>query len=130
MSSGLSNSCDLDASIFNLTNISLAFFFGDLGKQCRPRSDAAEVYIKFSKEVYARKRIHTGSSVRIENSVTRVTVRHHSASLVCRTVSLVTEFPIRTSQPLKILIVCTVRQWPHFPRNGIAAELPRGMRLI
>ena len=34
------------------------------------------------KEAYARKRIHNGSSVQIENSVTRVTVRHHSASLM------------------------------------------------
>ena len=35
-----------------------------------------------SKEEYARKRIHNGYSVQLENSVTRVTVRHHSASLV------------------------------------------------
>ena len=35
-----------------------------------------------SKKEYARKRIHIGSSVQIENSVTRVTIRHHSASLV------------------------------------------------
>ena len=33
-------------------------------------------------EEYARKRIHNGSSVQIENFVTRVTVRHHSASLL------------------------------------------------
>ena len=38
--------------------------------------------MQLSKEEYARKRIHNGSSVQIENSVTRVTVRHHSASLV------------------------------------------------
>ena len=37
---------------------------------------------QLSKEEYARKRIPNGSSVQIENSVTRVTVRHHSASLV------------------------------------------------
>ena len=41
-----------------------------------------EVQIQFSKEVYARKRIHNGYSVRIENSVTRVNVRHRSASFV------------------------------------------------
>ena len=35
-----------------------------------------------SKEEYARKRKHNGSSVQIENSVSHVTVRHHSASLV------------------------------------------------
>ena len=35
-----------------------------------------------SKEEYARKRIHNCSSVLIENSVTRVTVRIHPASLV------------------------------------------------
>ena len=34
------------------------------------------------KEEFARKRIHNGSSVQIENAVTQVTVRHHSASLV------------------------------------------------
>ena len=38
--------------------------------------------MQLSKEEYARKRIHNGSSLQIENSVTRVTVRHHSASLV------------------------------------------------
>ena len=38
--------------------------------------------MQLSKEEYARKRIHNGSSVQIENSVTRVTVRHRSASLV------------------------------------------------
>ena len=31
---------------------------------------------------YARKGIHNGSLVQIENSVTRVTAQHHSASLV------------------------------------------------
>ena len=36
--------------------------------------------MRLSKEEYARKRIPNGSSVQIEN--TRVTVRHHSASLV------------------------------------------------
>ena len=38
--------------------------------------------MQLSKAESARKRIHNGSSVQIENSVTRVTVRHHSASLV------------------------------------------------
>ena len=38
--------------------------------------------MQLSKEEYARKRIHNASSVRIENSVTRVTIRHPSASLV------------------------------------------------
>ena len=39
--------------------------------------------MQLSKEEYAReKKIHNGSAVQIENSVTRVTVRHHSASLV------------------------------------------------
>ena len=35
-----------------------------------------------SKEEYAIKRIHNGCEVQIENSVTRVTVRHHEASIV------------------------------------------------
>ena len=38
--------------------------------------------MQLSKGEYARKRIHNGSSVQIETSVTRVTVQHHSASLV------------------------------------------------
>ena len=38
--------------------------------------------MQLPKEEYARKRIHNGSSVQIENSVTRATVRHHSASVV------------------------------------------------
>ena len=38
--------------------------------------------MQLSKEEYARKRIHNGSSVQIENSVTQVTVQHYSASLV------------------------------------------------
>ena len=38
--------------------------------------------MQLSKKEYARKRIHDSSSVQIENSVTRVTVRHHSANLV------------------------------------------------
>ena len=38
--------------------------------------------MQLSKEEYARKRIHNGSSMQNENSVTRVTARHHSASLV------------------------------------------------
>ena len=36
--------------------------------------------MQLSKEEYARKRIHNGSSVQIENRVTQVTNRHHSAS--------------------------------------------------
>ena len=35
-----------------------------------------------SKEEYARKIIHNSCSVRIENFVTRVTVRHHEARRV------------------------------------------------
>ena len=38
--------------------------------------------MQLSKEEYARKRVHNDSSVQIENSVTRVTVQHHLASLV------------------------------------------------
>ena len=38
--------------------------------------------MQLSKEEYVRKRIHNGSSVLIENSVTRVTFQHHSASFV------------------------------------------------
>ena len=38
--------------------------------------------MQLSKEEYASKRIHNGSSVQIENSVTRVTVRHHEACQV------------------------------------------------
>ena len=38
--------------------------------------------MQLSKEEYASKRIYNGPSVQIENSVTQVTVRHHSASLV------------------------------------------------
>ena len=38
--------------------------------------------MQLSKEEYARKRIHNGSSLQIENSITRITVRHHKASLV------------------------------------------------
>ena len=38
--------------------------------------------MQLSKEEYARKRIHNGYSVQIENFFTRVTVRNHSASLV------------------------------------------------
>ena len=37
--------------------------------------------MQLSKEEYARKRIRNVYSVQIENSVTRVTVRHHSANL-------------------------------------------------
>ena len=55
--------------------------------------------MQMSKEEYARKRIHNSSSVLLENSVTQVTVRHHSASLM-------TEVSSNTSQPLKILILC------------------------
>ena len=35
--------------------------------------------MQLSKEENARKRIHTGSLVQIENSITRVTVWHHKA---------------------------------------------------
>ena len=38
--------------------------------------------MQMSKEEYAIERIHNGSSLQIENEVTQVTVRHHSASLV------------------------------------------------
>ena len=38
--------------------------------------------MQLSKEKYARTRIHNGSLVQIENSVTWVTVRHHTAILV------------------------------------------------
>ena len=51
------------------------------------------------------KRIDNGSSVQIENFVTRITFRHHSASLMMPNITLVTELSISTSQPLKILIV-------------------------
>ena len=80
--------------------------------------------MQLSKEEYARKRIHNGSSVQIENSIPRVTVLHHSASLVMTNsflrdgifiqhlttikdsyILLLTEFSIRTSQPFKILII-------------------------
>ena len=44
--------------------------------------------MQLSKEEYARKGIHNGSMVQIENSVTRVTVRQHSASLVMPTEQL------------------------------------------
>ena len=63
--------------------------------------------MQLSTEEYARKRIHNGSSVQIENSVTRVTVRHLFASLVMPNSyprDLVTEFSISTSQPFKIFI--------------------------
>ena len=38
--------------------------------------------MQLSKEEYARKRIHNGSSVQIDKCVAGETVRHHSASLV------------------------------------------------
>ena len=60
--------------------------------------------MQLSKEEYARKRIHNGSSMQVENSVTRVTVRHHKANLMMPNSSHVMEFSIITSQPLKILI--------------------------
>ena len=60
--------------------------------------------MQLSKEEYARKRIHNGSSVQIENSVTRVTVWHHSASLLVMPNSYPRDGIFnRTSQPLKIL---------------------------
>ena len=58
--------------------------------------------MQLSKEEYARKRIHNDSSVQIENSVARVTVRHHSASLVMP--NSYRRDAISTSQPLTILI--------------------------
>ena len=38
--------------------------------------------MQLSKEEYAKIKIHNGSSVEIENSVTRVTARHHSTNPV------------------------------------------------
>ena len=48
--------------------------------------------MKLSKEEYARKRVHNGSSVQIENSVTRVTARHDEARRVMRNVTQVRNF--------------------------------------
>ena len=46
-------------------------------------------------------RIFNGCEMQIENSVTRVTVRHHEACQVrAEQLSQVTEFSMRTSQPL------------------------------
>ena len=56
--------------------------------------------MRLQKEEYARKRIHNGCLVRIDNSVTR---DNCSASQGLPRVTLVMEFSIRTSQPLKIL---------------------------
>ena len=58
--------------------------------------------VQLSKEEYAGKRIHNGCLVQIE-------IRQASR---CWTVTVVTEFSIRSSQPLKILIIkkmCNVR---------------------
>ena len=38
--------------------------------------------MQLSKEEFARQRIHNGSSVQIENSISRITVLRHSTSLV------------------------------------------------
>ena len=59
--------------------------------------------MQLSKEEYARKRIHNGCLVQIESPVTQAN---------CSTLTAVTEFSIRSSQPLKILIIkkkCNVR---------------------
>ena len=62
--------------------------------------------MQLSKEKYARQRIRNGSSVQIENSVTRVELFGITwQASWFRTVTLVAEFSITTSQPLEILIV-------------------------
>ena len=63
--------------------------------------------MQLSKEMYGRKRIHIGCSVRIENSVTQ---DNYSASLgKPRGENSVTEFSIRSEQSIKIIIVLEVR---------------------
>ena len=49
-----------------------------------------QVWMQLSKEEYARKRIHNGSSVQAS---------------WCRTVTLMTQLAVSTSQPLKILVL-------------------------
>ena len=55
-----------------------------------------------------------------------VTVRHHSASLVMRRVTLTTEFSIHTEQPLKILILCfsniLINEPPHDKTNKMTVH--------
>ena len=59
--------------------------------------------MQLSKEEYARTRIHNGCLVQIESPVTQ---DNCSASFSrCWTVTVVTEFSIRSPQPLKILII-------------------------
>ena len=51
-------------------------------------------------------RILNGREVRIENSVTRITFRHHEAcGVMPNRLSRKSEFSIRTSQPLWILFL-------------------------
>ena len=57
-------------------------------------------------QVHVKARLHNGSSVQIENSVTWVTAQHHMASLVIPNSTHLTEFSVSISQPLKILIFC------------------------
>ena len=61
--------------------------------------------MQVSKEEYAKKKISYGCSVQIENSVTRDNFGITRQASWCQTVTLETEFSIRTSQPLKILII-------------------------
>ena len=61
------------------------------------------------KEMYARKGIHNGSSVRIENSVTRDNCSAALSKPRGAEVTLVTEFSIHTLQPLKIITV--LNEW-------------------
>ena len=56
-----------------------------------------QAYMQFSKEEYARKRIHKGCLVQIESPVTQ--------DNCSATVTVVTEFSISSSQPLNILII-------------------------
>ena len=79
--------------------------------------------------VFKKKKIHYhyGCSVRIEIPSHGITVRHYLASLVMpKTVTLVTEFSIRTTQPLKIFIFsCELRseQYMHFLwKNSLPTE--------
>ena len=66
--------------------------------------------MQLSKEMYARKRIHNGCLVQTEYSIPRDNFRQCLASLRklrdAKHFTLVMEFSIRTSQPLKILIIC------------------------
>ena len=68
--------------------------------------------MQLSKEEYARKSSHNGSSVQIENSVTRVTVRHHEARQV-----MPNSYPREGIfnghlKPLKILIISPMLSHP------------------